>query len=81
VLFVGVVQILEERYKIWTKPSPDGRLLNQRKTINSAVTAICAEYCFVKDSFRVTIQTTFLKGVVDLTVSSNSEALGRSLRA
>jgi hypothetical protein len=25
-VFVGFVQILEERFRLWTEPSPDGRL-------------------------------------------------------
>ena len=36
--FVGFVQILEKRFRLWTEPSPDGRLMNQ--IVNSAVTAI-----------------------------------------
>jgi len=39
-VFVGFVQILEERFRFWTEPSPDGRLMNQKQTVDSAVTAI-----------------------------------------
>jgi len=33
--FVGFVQILEERFRLWTEPSPDGRLMNQKETVKS----------------------------------------------
>jgi len=34
-VFGGFVQILQKRFRIWTEPSPDGRLLNQKKTTKS----------------------------------------------
>jgi len=30
--FFGFVQILEERFRIWAEPSPDGRLMKQKET-------------------------------------------------
>jgi len=34
-VFVGFVQILEGRFRLWTEPSPDGRLMNQNQTVRS----------------------------------------------
>jgi len=34
-VFVGSIQILEERFRLWIEPSPDGRLMNQNETIKS----------------------------------------------